>query len=136
MWNKQKFLNTMKTKLTIFFLLCTLSIFGQENCFENCKMNFENSESLSLDANGKFSLEKFNEIRNKIITGLIGCKIPDFNVKTINNKVLNTQDFRGKVIVLNFWFTACSPCIAEMPALNMLEKEYHDSDVVFIAFFN
>ena len=34
--------------------------------------------------------------------------------------------------MINLWFTSCYPCIAELPALNRLAKEYKDKDVVFI----
>jgi thiol-disulfide isomerase/thioredoxin len=36
--------------------------------------------------------------------------------------------------VINFWFTSCGPCVAEMPALNKLVKDYVDHDVIFISF--
>jgi peroxiredoxin len=85
-------------------------------------------------ANGNMNIKKINEISDSIIKGLIGCQIPDFSVKTIDGKTITTSELKGKIIVLNFWFTACSPCVAEMPALNKLVAEYNDSNVVFIAF--
>ena len=41
---------------------------------------------------------------------------------------------KGKIIVINFWFIGCHPCIAELPALNKLVKEYQGTGVVFLAF--
>lgn len=45
-------------------------------------------------------------------------------------------DWRGKVVLLNFWAVSCVPCREEMPALNTLEKEMGGADfaVVPIAF--
>jgi thiol-disulfide isomerase/thioredoxin len=45
-------------------------------------------------------------------------------------------DWRGKVVLLNFWSVSCVPCREEMPALNALEKAYGGEDfaVVPIAF--
>lgn len=45
-------------------------------------------------------------------------------------------DWRGKVVLLNFWAVSCVPCREEMPALNTLEKDYGGEDfaVVPIAF--
>ncbi len=37
-------------------------------------------------------------------------------------KLAHLSDFRGKVVVLNFWGTWCPPCIEETPALNRLQK--------------
>src|SRR5271157_1487171 len=124
----------MKTTLTIIFLLFSFAIFGQGNCFENCKLNFDKADSLKLDSNGNSNYNKAKKAFNNILNGLIGCKIPDFVVKTIDGKTLSTSELKGKVIVLNFWFATCAPCVAEIPALNKLEKEYRDSNVVFIAF--
>ena len=44
------------------------------------------------------------------------------------------EDLRGKVVVLNFWFVQCRPCVQEMPELNELVQEYQDDEVVFLAF--
>jgi peroxiredoxin len=124
----------MRTNLTILLLLCSFTNFGQGNCFEDYKKNSEKYDSLKLDSNGQFSLKKAIEINDKIINGLIGCKIPYFNVKTIDGKILTTSELKGKVIILNFWFEACAACVAEIPLLNKLEKIYKDSNTVFIAF--
>jgi len=45
-------------------------------------------------------------------------------------------DWRGKVVLLNFWAVSCVPCREEMPALNALEREYGGDDfaVVPVAF--
>jgi len=44
------------------------------------------------------------------------------------------KKLRGKVIVLNFWFTSCMPCIAEIPSLNTVFDKYKNyPNVVFIA---
>ena len=44
-----------------------------------------------------------------------------------------TEDLKGKVLFINFWATWCPPCIAEMPSIEKLSKEFEqDSNVVFI----
>lgn len=49
---------------------------------------------------------------------------PDFKLKDINGQSVRLGDYRGKVILLNFWATWCAPCHAEMPDLVRLQKEY------------
>lgn len=62
---------------------------------------------------------------------VMGKPVPDIELRTIGGKVYRMKDLAGKVVVLNFWFTQCIPCIEEMPSLNRLVKEYRDKDVVF-----
>ena len=58
---------------------------------------------------------------------------PAFNLTSLDGKIFELASLRGKVVVLNFWFTGCVPCVAEMPKLNELVEKFKDSDVVFIA---
>ena len=39
-----------------------------------------------------------------------------------DNKQINLENYRGKLILLNFWATWCAPCKEEMPSLNKLQK--------------
>jgi len=59
---------------------------------------------------------------------------PSFDVKSLTGESFNLAALRGKVVVLNFWYTTCGPCRAEMPGLNQLVREFQDKGVVFIAF--
>jgi|TARA_B110000902_G_scaffold221499_1_gene257088 thiol-disulfide isomerase/thioredoxin len=43
--------------------------------------------------------------------------------KDINNKDINLKDYRGKLLILNFWATWCAPCREEMPSLDFLQSE-------------
>ena len=58
---------------------------------------------------------------------------PDMELADISGQAFNLASLRGKVIVLNFWFIACKPCIAEIPALNELQQAFSKQDVVFLA---
>ena len=65
-----------------------------------------------------------------------GQLAPEFYGKDMSDTV--TYDFNyykgRKVVVLNFWFTKCAPCIAELNDLNRIYDRYHDrADIVFIA---
>lgn len=58
---------------------------------------------------------------------------PPFNLTSLQGKRLDLAALRGRVVVLNFWFTGCKPCVAEFGELNTLVKEYKKKEVVFIA---
>jgi peroxiredoxin len=54
----------------------------------------------------------------------VGDAAPDFRVKTLDGKPLKLSDFRGKYVLLDFWATWCSPCVAEMPNLKKVYEAF------------
>jgi len=63
-----------------------------------------------------------------------GEQFKNFASKDTGENNINTSDFAGKIMVLNFWFIDCPPCRSEIPSLNNLSASYkNDSSVVFIA---
>jgi thiol-disulfide isomerase/thioredoxin len=56
----------------------------------------------------------------------------DLRLSTLDGKRVHLRDYRGKVVVLNFWATWCGPCKHEMPMLVTAEKEYGSRGVIFI----
>ncbi|MDZ7716594.1 MAG: TlpA disulfide reductase family protein [Balneolaceae bacterium] len=59
----------------------------------------------------------------------------DYNMPlvTLDGKKANLNQFRGKVIFLNYWATWCPPCIAEMPSIQELYETYKQNpDVAFV----
>jgi thiol-disulfide isomerase/thioredoxin len=63
-----------------------------------------------------------------------GETVRPFSVRTLNNQPINSDELKGKVVVLNFWFIGCPPCMAEIPKLNSLKERFKaDDNVVFVA---
>jgi peroxiredoxin len=58
---------------------------------------------------------------------------PDFSLATPDGKKLSLKDFRGKVVLLNFWASWCVPCREEMPAMEKLYQEYKQKNFVVLA---
>ncbi|NDF12650.1 MAG: TlpA family protein disulfide reductase [Proteobacteria bacterium] len=58
--------------------------------------------------------------------------LPDFYIYDTADKPLRISDFKGKVVLLNFWATWCNPCVKEMPDLDKLQKDYANRGLVVI----
>ncbi len=52
--------------------------------------------------------------------------------QTPNGKSVDTNEWRGKVLVVNFWASWCPPCVEEMPALDKLQREFSSQNVLFV----
>jgi cytochrome c biogenesis protein CcmG, thiol:disulfide interchange protein DsbE len=62
----------------------------------------------------------------------IGTFAPDFTVQDADRKI-SLHDYRGQIVVLNFWATWCPPCIEEMPSLLQLNQRFKSKGVVVLA---
>ena len=51
-------------------------------------------------------------------------KAPDVVLKDLRGRTVRVNDYRGKVVLLNFWATWCPPCRAEIPDLVRWQREY------------
>src|SRR6266852_2838587 len=51
----------------------------------------------------------------------IGTSAPEFTVQDAQNKITLSQ-YRGQIVVLNFWGTFCAPCVEEMPSLVEMQR--------------
>ncbi|MFB3921101.1 MAG: TlpA family protein disulfide reductase [Terriglobia bacterium] len=57
---------------------------------------------------------------------------PEFTLSDLEGATRNLRDYRGKIVVLNFWATWCGPCTEEMPMLVNVQKEYGDRGVMVV----
>jgi len=58
---------------------------------------------------------------------------PDFTLEDMDAKKFSLKDYRGKVILLNFWATWCPPCRREIPSMERLNQNFKGKDFVVFA---
>jgi len=58
---------------------------------------------------------------------------PDFTLPDLSGKKTSLKDFRGKLVLLNFWATWCVPCREEMPAMERLYQQFKSKGFIILA---
>jgi thiol-disulfide isomerase/thioredoxin len=63
---------------------------------------------------------------------VIGKRAPDLKAKSVHGDDVDLHGLRGKVVMLDFWTTWCIPCKRELPVLEKLHTEFHDSGLELV----
>lgn len=95
------------------------------------------------DANGIIHLVQFTDkmkedmiaastTQMETLQAMTGHQAASFSGTDLKGHTVQLSDLKGKVVVVNFWFTTCPPCLAEMGSLNELVKKYKGKGVVFL----
>ena len=57
----------------------------------------------------------------------------DFSYPNQSEELISLSSFRGSIVYVDVWATWCGPCIAEIPSLERLQKDYQDKNIVFLS---
>jgi len=60
-------------------------------------------------------------------------KAPPFTLNDLAGHETKLEDFKGRVVVVNFWASWCKPCRVEMPSLSRLSNKFRDKGLIFLA---
>jgi len=65
--------------------------------------------------------------------GLAGQVAPNFTLKDVTNTPVSLSDFRGRRVLVNFWYAACPGCLQEMAAFEQFATQKQSQPVVILA---
>lgn len=89
----------------------------------------EGFEKFASDITKEFKDNTLAHVKDKMINE----KAFDFEVMDVNGKVVRLSDYKGKVVILDFWATWCGPCKALFPKMQLAVNKYKaDKNVVFL----
>jgi cytochrome c biogenesis protein CcmG/thiol:disulfide interchange protein DsbE len=83
---------------------------------------------LSSDTGRDFT--KNNNSENTVTINISADKAPDFALKSVDGKTVRLSDYKGKVVIIDFWATWCPPCRKGIPDLISIQKEFKKKVVV------
>jgi len=115
----------------IDMLESALGLFGKEEWlmehFDGVKQYYLSSNDPEMKARAE---RLDGVIRRKTIEG----NEMEFEALKLDGTKIDIRDFRGKVVLIDYWATWCGPCIASFPLVEKLYDEYHDQGFEVIAY--
>ncbi len=67
-----------------------------------------------------------------LLSSITAQATPSFSGKDLNGKTQDLSQYRGKMVVVNFWATWCPPCREELPALTIFHEDHKNKDAVVL----
>lgn len=98
----------------------------------------DQSNKVIVSANDKYNEQYYNKYIYSLVNGFsigneVGDKCIDQDIKLISDdSVININNFSDKIIIINFWYSSCAPCLKELPYFQKIQQEYKN-DVLVIA---
>jgi peroxiredoxin len=86
----------------------------------------------SRDARTEGSEAQAASVNTVQTRGELGEQAFDFTLKNLEGKDVRLSDFKGKIVILDFWATWCGPCKMELPHFRELYKQYKDKGVAIV----
>lgn len=127
-WSGQKFGAKLADTVQVENQVTGLEEFQKEG-ITRTKVAALNARSWWLDNKVRFPGVEL-PIPKEALAGKKVIPAPDFSLLTLEGKKLRLSDYRGKVVLINFWTTWCTACVGEIPELIALQKKHADDLVI------
>lgn len=123
---------TVKIKSKIIFIIIAVILSAFVVLLSGCQVVVEPSDK-NTDKPTEVKTEETTEDPLEIIGDAkveTGYAAPDFRVELLSGETVKLSDYKGKVVLINFWATWSEPCVGEMPDIQKLSETYADDLVV------
>lgn len=129
-------LNGQKEKA--YGLLTTLARKGKSTLAMNTLLKKLYTEKKGSDAGFDAYFSELQQnvqvvLKKELQEKMLDKEAADFSLKDLSGKRVSLSDFRGKVVVLDFWATWCVPCMASFPAMKKMVEKHPEVVFLFIA---
>ncbi|MEO9077361.1 MAG: TlpA disulfide reductase family protein [Gelidibacter sp.] len=122
-----------------YFALPTLLFIGLLTAVPNAqsqnssKIEVKKSSEREQQQQWSDSMDIQNKTHIQTRQQLHGTKLAELTLEDIHGNKYTLDNLKDQVVVINFWFIHCKPCIEEIPDLNNLKSEFQKENVKFIA---
>lgn len=115
----------MRKLLLALLLLVHAACYAQTDCFGQ-----KIFDPMDYAAKGYDTILRHSDIYTE---SFVGCSMPMWEAVDRQGRSIEPYNYQGRVLLLNFWWPGCKPCIREFNSLNKLAKEY-EGRVMFLSF--
>lgn len=103
-----------------------------DSLYKEAYIGFHGSDKGYIEAYNSFKTNREQNYIDGIEAKLTNSPASSFTLTDLDGKKVNLTDYKGKIVVLDFWATWCGPCIRSFPAMKEMQNKWEDVVFLFV----